>query len=73
LRRTIDGLGALIINQTTPCVSGIDRALAILHPVGIVYGPPFAKLIVFVITAGAAVPPLETGGGGLPNTFRLLL
>jgi hypothetical protein len=40
LKRTIEGLGELIINHTTCCVSGIDSAFTILHPVEIGTGVP---------------------------------
>jgi hypothetical protein len=70
-RRTIDGFGTFTMNHTMDCDSGMVRALVMLQPVGVTYGPPLAKLIVFVMTAVPAVPPPFTGG--LPNTLRLLL
>ena len=72
LNRTIDGFGTFTMNHTTDWVSGIVRALVILQPVEVTYGPPLAKLIVFVITAAPAVP-LPPFAGGFPSTLRLLL
>jgi hypothetical protein len=71
-RRTIEGFGTLTINQTIVCDSGTESAPVMLQPVDVTYGPPCARLMVFVMTGEPAVPdpPLI---GGLPSTFRLLL